>query len=160
MKKQTDFRISQVKTFILLPNSKTAATKRMLAGAKGNGAMQYPDLLSHCKSPGTKKLGQAALAEPYTRQCGSQGTHCEPAMLFPSAENTTQLKPDQGGVCAQRQHSVGTPQESSFPDKCLLLSFPNLRRANSHTSTLSTFLFYRSLGTRAAWQQKDEIEAA
>lgn len=64
--------------------------------------MQYPDLFSHCKSPRTKKLGQAALAQPYMRQCGSQGTSCELATLFPSAENKTQPKPDQGGVCTQR----------------------------------------------------------
>lgn len=33
MKKQTDFKISQVKTFILLPNSKAAANKRTLSKA-------------------------------------------------------------------------------------------------------------------------------
>lgn len=75
MKKPTDFKISQVKTFILLPNSKAAATKRMLSKAgrsereRGNA---IPWLAFTLQEPWEQEAGP-----------GSPGRALHEAMLLP-----------------------------------------------------------------------------
>lgn len=163
MKKQTDFKISQVKTFILLPNSKAAATKRTSSKAgrsEREGCNAIPWLVFTLQEPQDQEAGP-----------GSSGTALHEAVWLPGdklwvghavslcwKQNPAETGP---GRClhteiAQCGHIPGVllPWKIS-----LLFSFPNLRRTNSHTSTLSLLLFYRSTSTRAAWHQKDEIEA-
>lgn len=95
--------------------------------------MQYPNKLlhwKHCKCSRTEKLGQAALAQSYTRQCGFQGISCELAMSFPSAADISQHIPNeirQVSAHRVRQRSLDKPRWSFFPDKALF-SFPSLRQ--------------------------------
>lgn len=163
MKKQTDFKISQVKTFILLPNRKAAAAKRMLSKAARSEREQcnaIPWLAFTLQEPQDQEAGP-----------GSPGRALHEAMWLPGdtlwaghaaslcwKHNPAETRPGRW-MCteiAQCGHASGVllPWEM-----CHLLSFPSLRRTNSHTSTLSPLLFYRSTSTRATWQQKDETEA-
>lgn len=161
MKKQTDFKISQVKTFILLPNSKAAATKRTFSKAgrsEREGCNAIPWLVFTLQEPQDQEAGP-----------GSSGTALHEAVWLPGdklwvghavslcwKQNPAETGP---GRCLHTEIAQCGHVPGVLPWKIsLLFSFPNLRRTNSHTSTLS-LLFYRSTSTRAAWHQKDEIEA-
>lgn len=75
MKKQTDFKISQVKTFILLPNSKAAATKRTFSKAgrsEREGCNAIPWLVFTLQEPQDQEAGP-----------GSSGTALHEAVWLP-----------------------------------------------------------------------------